>query len=729
LADQPAPPASGKGSKKKPLERAGITGWRRWLLDLDARLNAALFASWVFIRAKWEGYSAFMDRFHVNGVRRLAVEGLSEAATLGTCASVLALALAVPAFNETSDEDWLKRGELAVTFLDRYGNKIGERGIKHNDSVPLEEMPDHLIKAVLATEDRRFYEHFGIDVAGTLRALTTNVRAGGVVQGGSSITQQLAKNLFLSNERTIERKVKEAFLAIWLESRLKKNEILKLYLDRAYLGGGAYGVDAAAQYYFAKSARDVNLSEAAMLAGLFKAPARFAPHVNLPAARARASIVLDNLVEAGFMTEGQVFGARRNPARAVDRREEQTPNYYLDYAFREVQQIVAKLPSSVIDSTFVVRTAFDPAVQKTADDAIESSLRQFGRDYNAHQAAIVVMEVNGALRAMVGGRDYGESQFNRATDALRQPGSSFKPFVYATAFMNGMSSKTIVQDAPICIGSWCPQNYSRSYYGSMPISQALTLSLNTPAVRVAGVVGRDKIVETARKMGLTTELRISAPLPLGAAEVTVFDMTQAYATFAANGKRVRGHAAIEIRSVGGELIWRDVTDLASAEQILPVSVINEMNPILVNVVENGTARRAMLDGVIAGGKTGTTNAYRDAWFIGLTGNFVAAVWYGNDDYQPLRRMTGGSLPAMTWHKVMSVAHQGVKIVPLPGVKRDAPKREGPNVSSAPQASASNRNATLPPRAVEQLLKLERALRDTRNSAEVPSVRNERGVTN
>jgi len=728
LADTPVPPPSGK-PPRKPLERAGITGWRKTLLDLDARLNAALFASWVFLRAKWEGFSAFMDRFHVSGIRRIAVEGLSEAATLGTGAAVLLLALAIPAFDETSDEDWLKRSELAVTFLDRYGNKIGERGIKHNDSVPLEEMPDHLIKAVLATEDRRFYEHFGIDVAGTLRALTTNVRAGGVVQGGSSITQQLAKNLFLSNERTIERKVKEAFLAIWLESRLKKNEILKLYLDRAYLGGGAYGVDAAAQYYFTKSARDVNLSEAAMLAGLFKAPARYAPHVNLPAARARASIVLDNLVEAGFMTEGQVFGARRNPARAVDRREEQTPNYYLDYAFREVQQIAARLPASVLDRVFVVRTAFDPAIQKTADDAIESSLRQFGRDYNAGQAAMVVLEVNGALRAMVGGRDYGESQFNRATDALRQPGSAFKPFVYATAFMNGMTAKTIVQDAPICIGNWCPQNYSRSYFGSMPISQALTLSLNTPAVRVANAVGRDKIVETARKMGLTTELRISAPLPLGAAEVTVFDMTQAYATFAANGKRVRGHAAIEIRSVAGELIWRDMTDLNRAEQILPVSVVHEINPILVNVVENGTARRAILDGIIAGGKTGTTNAYRDAWFIGLTGNFVAAVWYGNDDYQPLRRMTGGSLPAMTWHKVMTVAHQGVPIIPLPGVKRDAPKRDTPNVASAPQTQDRLRNGTLPPRAIEQLLRLERAFRDARSNAGISAPNENRSAAN
>ncbi len=719
MADQPSSPPSGKGPKQTPLERAGITGLRKTLLDLDARLNAALFSFWVFLRAKAETYSAFMDRFHVSGFRRVAVEGLSETVTLGTAGAVLLLALAVPAFNETSDEDWLKKSELAVTFLDRYGNRIGERGIKHNDSVPLEEFPDHLIKSVLATEDRRFYEHFGIDVAGTLRALTTNFRAGGVVQGGSSITQQLAKNLFLSNERTIERKIKEAFLAIWLESRLTKNQILKLYLDRAYLGGGAFGVDAAAQYYFAKSVRDVSLPEAAMLAGLFKAPTRFAPHVNLPAARARASIVLDNLVEAGFMTEGQVFGARRNPARAVDRREEQTPNYYLDYAFREIQQIAARLPSHVHERVFVVRTAFDPAVQKTADEAIESSLRQFGRDYNAHQAAVVVMEVNGALRAMVGGRDYGESQFNRATDALRQPGSSFKPFVYATAFMNGFTAQSIVLDAPYCLGNWCPQNYSRSYSGSMPIFQALTLSLNTPAVRVAGEVGRQKIVDTARKMGLTTELRVSAPLPLGAAEVTVFDMTQAYATFAANGKRVRGHAALEIRSLAGELIWRDTTDLSRAEQILPVSVINEMNPILVNVVENGTARRAILNGILAGGKTGTTNAYRDAWFIGFTGNFVAAVWYGNDDYQPLRRMTGGSLPAMTWHKVMSVAHQGITPAPLPGVNRPAPKRDAPNAPATAQTPARNRATTLPPRAIERLMRIERAMRDAGGTVSLP----------
>ena len=340
--------------------------------------------------------------------------------------------------------------------------------------------------------------------------MLTNARAGGVVQGGSSITQQLAKNLFLSNERTIERKVKEAFLAMWLEVRLPKNEILKLYLDRAYLGGGTFGVDAAAQYYFNKSARDVNLAEAAMLAGLFKAPSRFAPHINLPAARARANVVLDNLIEAGFMTEGQVFGARRNPAMAVDRRDERSPNYYLDWAFDEMKKLADTLPKSVHDRVFVVRLALDVGLQKHADKAVESMLRQYGREYHAKQAAAVLMDIDGAVRAMVGGRDYGESQFNRATDALRQPGSSFKPYVYAAALASGGFKPTsIVVDSPVCIGNWCPKNYSGGFSGSMTFTHALVRSINVIPVKLSIAlgngnpkIGRAKIRDLARKMGL-----------------------------------------------------------------------------------------------------------------------------------------------------------------------------------------------------------------------------------
>ena len=395
---------------------------KKLFLGTDAWIDFSLFRSAVGLRESWERFSTAMDKFHVAGWRRVLNEVVSEGATLGTAGLILMLTLALPAFHETSDDDWLKKSELAVTFLDRYGNEVGTRGIKHNDSVPLDQFPDHLLKAVLATEDRRFYDHFGIDIAGTARAFVTNARAGGVVQGGSSITQQLAKNLFLNNERTLERKIKEAFLAMWLEARLTKNEILKLYLDRAYMGGGAFGVDAASQYYFNKSARDVDLPEAAMLAGLFKAPTKYSPNVNLPAARARANVVLDNLVESGFMTEGQVFGARRHPATPVDRRDDRAPNYYLDWAFDDMKKLVDTFPKSMTERVFVVRTALDPGMQRTADLAVENSLRQYGQEYHSNQAAAVLMDVDGAVRAMVGGRDYGASQFNRATELAAPAG-------------------------------------------------------------------------------------------------------------------------------------------------------------------------------------------------------------------------------------------------------------------------------------------------------------------
>nr|WP_249816927.1 MULTISPECIES: PBP1A family penicillin-binding protein [unclassified Bradyrhizobium] len=651
-------------------------------MDLDARIDSSLFSSAKGIRELYERYSTFMDRFYVGRWKRwVFIEPLSEAATLGLGGLVVMLTLAIPAFRETADEDWLKKSDLAVSFLDRYGNPIGSRGIKHNDSIPLEDFPDVLIKATLATEDRRFYDHFGIDVAGTARALVTNAQAGGVRQGGSSITQQLAKNLFLSNERTIERKVNEAFLAIWLEWRLTKNEILKLYLDRAYMGGGTFGVDGAAHFYFNKSARDVTLAEAAMLAGLFKAPTKYAPHINLPAARARANVVLDNLVDAGFMTEGQVFGARRNPAFAVDRRDEASPNYYLDYAFDEMRKLVDTFPKSYTERVFVVRLAIDTNVQKAAEDAIENQLRQFGRDYHATQAATVVADLDGGIRAMVGGRDYGASQFNRATDAYRQPGSSFKPYVYTTALLNGYTPNSVVVDGPVCIGNWCPQNYGHSYSGSVTLTQAITRSINVVPVKLSieigrrdqpkapnpAKVGRAKIVEVARRFGIKAPLPDTPSLPIGSDEVTVLEHAVAYATFPNRGKAVTPHSVLEVRTGAGDLVWRWDRDGPKPRQAIPASVAADMAGMMSHVVSEGTARRAALDGIPTAGKTGTTNAYRDAWFVGYTGNFTCAVWYGNDDYSPTNRMTGGSLPAQTWHDIMVAAHQGVEVREIAGI--------------------------------------------------------------
>jgi penicillin-binding protein 1A len=598
---------------------------RRFLLDLDSRIDFGVYLARTWGRELFERFTVFMDRFHVAGWRRwLLVEPISEGMTLGTGGLILMLALAIPAFRETSDDDWLKKSELAVSFLDRYGNEIGSRGIRHNDSIPLDQLPDHLIKATLATEDRRFYEHFGIDVPGTFRAVLTNARAGGVVQGGSSISQQLAKNLFLSNERTIERKVKEAFLAAWLEFRLQKNEILKLYLDRAYMGGGTYGVDAAAHFYFNKSARDVTLSESAMLAGLFKAPSKFAPHVNLPAARARANVVLDNLVEAGFMTEGQVFGARRNPAMAVDRRDEHSPNYYLDWAYDEMKKLADRLPKQIHDRVFVARLAIDQNLQKNSEKAVEDSLRQYGREYHAKQAAAVLMETDGAVRAIVGGRDYASSQFNRATDAARQPGSSFKPYVYAAAMASGGFKPTsVVVDSPVCIGNWCPKNYSGGFSGSMTLTQALVRSINVIPVKLSIALGegnpklgRAKIIQTARNFGIWTPLPDTPSLPIGADEVNVLEHSVAYATFPNLGKSVAPHAALEVRTGTGELVWRFDRDGKRPQQVISPQVALEMIAMMNSVVENGTGKRAQLDGVKVAGKTGTTNGWRDAWFVG-----------------------------------------------------------------------------------------------------------------
>jgi penicillin-binding protein 1A len=652
------------------------------MLDFDARIDSTLFSTAVGARELYERFSTFMDRFYVGGWKRwVFIEPLAEAATMGLAGLILLLALAVPAFRQTADDDWLKKSELAVTFLDRYGNPIGSRGIKHNDSIPLEDFPDNLIKATLATEDRRFYDHFGIDVAGTFRALLTNAQAGGVRQGGSSITQQLAKNLFLNNERTIERKINEAFLAIWLETRLTKNEILKLYLDRAYMGGGTFGVDGAAHFYFNKSVRDVNLAEAAMLAGLFKAPTKYAPHINLPAARARANVVLDNMVDAGFMTEGQVFGARRNPATAVDRRDENSPNYYLDWAFDEMRKLVDTFPKSYNERVFVVRTTIDMNVQRAAEETVENQLRQFGRDYHATQAATVVADLDGGVRAMVGGRDYGASQFNRAVDAYRQPGSSFKPYVYTTALLNGFKPDSIVRDSPVCIGNWCPQNYGHSYSGPVTLTQAITRSINVIPVKLSillgqkekpnapnpAKIGRAMIVQVARRFGLKAPLPDTPSLPIGADEVTVLEHAVAYATFPNKGKAVTPHAILEVRTGNGDLVWRYDRDGPKPTQAIPASVAADMAGMMSHVVSEGTARRAALDGIPAAGKTGTTNNYRDAWFVGYTGNYTCAVWFGNDDYSPTNRMTGGSLPAQTWHDIMTAAHQGVEIKEIAGV--------------------------------------------------------------
>ncbi|PSM18158.1 penicillin-binding protein 1A [Nitratireductor sp. StC3] len=651
------------------------------LLEIDAWIDSSLYEAGFKAGEIWETITIFFRRFRVYGWRRGVVEALSESVTLGAAGSVVLLALAMPAFEETAG-NWRAQADYAVTVLDRYGNEIGQRGIIQRDSVPVDEIPDHVIKAVLATEDRRFFDHYGIDVIGLARAMTENMRANSVVQGGSTISQQLAKNLFLSNERTIERKVKEAFLSVWLEVNLTKKEILQLYLDRAYMGGGTFGITAAADFYFDKGIKDVDLAEAAMLAGLFKAPARYAPHINLPAARARANEVLTNIVQAGFMTEGQVIAARREPANVVDRDNQQHPDYFLDWVFEEVKELAARLPTH----SLVARTTLDMNIQSAAEEALEYHLRQYGKDYGVKQGAIVVIDDGGAVRAIVGGRDYGTSQFNRATRALRQVGSSFKPYVYATAMENGFTPDTIVRDAPITWGRWSPKNYSRGYRGSIPLSTALIKSINTVPVRLAKEhLGIKPIKELAEAMGIESPVFSDKTMVLGTSGLTVLDQATGFHVFANGGLAGRRHGITQLRTHSGEVVYDWRRDAPEPQRVLSEQSVGYMNSIMVQVPEIGTARRSALDGIRSAGKTGTTQAYKDAWYVGFTGNYTAAVWFGNDESTPTRNMTGGSLPAMTWKRLMTYAHNNIELKPIPGI--DKPFLEGKDAPKVADAGA------------------------------------------
>ena len=604
----------------------------------------------------------------LSGWRRAAVELASEGATLGAAGSVVLLLLAVPAFKAT-EGDWRAEGDFAVTFLDRYGNEIGRRGSFRRDSVPVDEMPEHLIQSVLATEDRRFFSHYGIDQFGLARAVVTNLRANGVVQGGSTLTQQLAKNLFLSNERTMDRKVKEAFLALWLEANLSKKEILQLYLDRAYMGGPTFGISAAAEFYFGKNVRALSLSESAMLAGLFKAPSRYAPHVNLPAARARANEVLTNLVQSGFMTEGEVLSARLHPADVVDRGDPEHPDYFLDWAYAEAKRIAKPLGLHAM----VARTTIDLDLQRDAEAALESGLRQFGKQYRVSEGAIVLLENNGAVRAVVGGRDYGRSQFNRATTAARQPGSSFKPYVYALAMEKGFSPTSTISDAPITWDDWTPRNYSRSFSGVISLTTALVHSVNTVPVRLAKEkLGIGPIRALAEAMGVETPIEDQHSIVLGTSGLTVMDQATGYSVFANGGFAGTRFGIAQLSQMDGTVVYDHVRDATPPRRVLSEKAVAAMNSMLVRVPEIGTAKRAALPGIRSGGKTGTTQSYRDAWYVGFTGSFTAAVWLGNDDFSRSREMTGGTLPAIVWQRLMTDVQRNAGRKPIPGVENFEP---------------------------------------------------------
>ncbi len=551
------------------------------------------------------------------------------------------------------------RGTGSVTMLDRDGNVFAWRGEQYGGELSVTEVSPHLVQAVIAAEDKRYHHHFGIDPIGITRAMVANVRAGRVVQGGSTLTQQVAKNVFLTAERKIERKLKELPMALALELKYTKEQILSIYLNRVYLGAGTYGFEAASQRYFGKSARVLNPAEAAMLAGLLRAPSRYAPTNDLARAQGRASVIIRLMEEQGYLNENQVVQALAAPAELSQAAAARAGGYFADWVMETAPAYLARETTEDV----TISTTFDAKLQRAAEDALAAIFETKVKKDSVAQAAIVVMTPEGDIRAMVGGHAHGVGQFNRATHAKRQTGSAFKAVVYAAAMEAGMSPTDIVDDAPIRIGTWSPENYDRRFRGPITLTEALARSINTAAVRVSEQAGQDRVRDLAARMGLTTELAPGPAIALGTSEATLVDMTTVFATIANRGRRAELRGIREIRLRGEDrALLRDSGD--GGDQVISERSAGLLTFMLREVVARGTGARARLPGRDAAGKTGTTQAARDAWFIGFTADYVIGVWMGNDDNTPLVGVTGGGLPAEIWREAAIRIHQGVPPRPL-----------------------------------------------------------------
>ncbi len=618
-------------------------------------------------------------------------------------ASVLAtIAISVQLIRYTirfPDPRSLTVNEPAPTLrvLARDGSVIAERG-ELNDFVALDHLPRHLVDAIIATEDRRFFTHWGLDPWGLARAAAANLRAGRTSQGGSTLTQQLAKNLFLSTERTLSRKAEEMVLALWLEVRLSKREILELYLNRVYFGGGAYGVEAASRRFFNKSARTVNVAEAAVIAGLLKAPSKYSPFANPGHARARARVVIKAMEAARVISPVSAAAAMRQSVHFADPDPGKRPSG-LEFA---IDHVLDELPplASIGKRLLVVETTIDPDIQTRAQATIASTLAKEGAAAKAGQAALVVLDTGGGIRALVGGRSFGESQFNRAVKARRQPGSAFKPFVYLAAAENGFWPDTPVVDAPIEIGQWSPRNEDGRFRGPITLTQALAHSVNTVAVRLQQEIGSEKVANVARRLGIRSPLRADASLALGTSEVGLLELCGAYGTLASGGLAVEPYIVRRIRTPEGEVLY-ERTEPRPRMLVAP-DTIGAINTMLNAAVISGTGRRAAFPRHQAAGKTGTTQDFRDAWFVGYTAHLVAGVWFGNDDGSPMLRVAGGGLPARVWRDVMEAAHASLPPRSLPAIdgildptrppqpveRRPVPRRIAPVAASVATAAST-----------------------------------------
>jgi penicillin-binding protein 1A len=539
------------------------------------------------------------------------------------------------------------------------GHLIANRGMSGGEALSLSQMSPYIPQAVVAIEDRRFRSHFGIDPIGLARAMITNLLDGRFSQGGSTLTQQLAKNLFLKPDRTLERKVQEVLLALWLEHKHSKDEILQMYLNRVYFGSGAYGVEAASRRYFGKSARDVTLAEAALLAGLLKAPSRLSPARDPKAAEERANLVLAAMREQGMISNKELTLARSAPAVRVPSYWTGSENYVADAVMEELPELIGEVQGDII-----VDTTVDFTLQKIAEKSIRELIDKNRDKLNVSQGALVSIDNTGAVRAMVGGYDYATSQFDRASEARRQPGSAFKPFVYMAALEAGRTPTSVRNDAPIKIGKWTPENYGGKYYGKVTLATALAKSLNSVAAQLTMEVGPEAVIEVAHRMGIQSNLQSNVSIALGTSEVTPLELTAAYVPFANGGYRPEIHLVRRVTTTDGKLLYAN--DGGNVPRIASAEVIGMMNAMMAGTVDaGGTAKKAAF-GWPSAGKTGTSQKSRDAWFVGYTANLTTGVWFGNDDGSPMKQVTGGALPAQAWHEFMLAAHEGVPVRPLPG---------------------------------------------------------------
>ena len=593
------------------------------------------------------------------------------------------------------------RARGSVTLLDKDGNVFAWRGDQFAGDVTVADVSPWLVKAILAAEDRRFYSHPGIDPRGLIRAAVVNARAGRVVQGGSTITQQVAKNVFLTDERSFDRKLKEVPMALAMELKYTKDEILAVYLNRVYLGAGAYGFEAAAQRYFGKSTRALTPAEAAMLAGLLRAPSRYAPTSDIARARARADTVLRAMHETGALGPVDYAIAVAEPAELSAAAAARAGGHFADWVMEAGPTYLTRGTSEDVR----IRTTFDPRVQRAAEAALAHVFGSRVREGSGAQAAIVVMTPDGAVRAMVGGRDGREGTFNRASQARRQTGSAFKAFVFAAAVERGAMPDDLVLDAPITLGRWSPSNFRDEYRGTVTLREAFARSLNTAAVRLQEQrAGRERVRATARKLGLGGALAEGPALALGVSEATLLEMTGAYAAFASGGWSGEPWGIRDI-TVRGQREPLMTGGDGPRQRVLDARVVGLVTGMMQAVVEEGTGGRARLPGRPAAGKTGTTQAARDAWFIGFTGDYVAGVWMGYDDNRPLTGVTGGGLPAEIWRETMLRVHEGLPVRPLPAI-HPRPQSAPPAVAGQPDAgglggilsdviAAIRRNASAP----------------------------------